>query len=89
MNLLVAVPEHPPCQRAIFRPRCHVGCKARGSPGQASLGGHFGRPIFVRVALAAPPKEVPMPNAFAPDSSHPSDSPLFAGAALLHAEKLD
>lgn len=30
-----------------------------------------------------------MPNAFAPDSAHPSAAPLFAGAALLDAEKLD
>jgi four helix bundle protein len=30
-----------------------------------------------------------MPDALAPDSSHPSGAPLFAGAALLDAEKLD
>ena len=30
-----------------------------------------------------------MPNAFAPGPSHPSAAPLFAGAALLDAEKLD
>ena len=31
----------------------------------------------------------PMPDAFAPGPSHPSNAPLFAGAALLDAEKLD
>jgi len=30
-----------------------------------------------------------MPNAFAPGPNHPSAEPLFAGAALLDAEKLD
>jgi len=30
-----------------------------------------------------------MPNAFAPGPSHPSVAPLFTGAALLDAEKLD
>jgi len=30
-----------------------------------------------------------MPDAFAPGPSHPSTAPLFAGAALLDAEKLD
>ena len=30
-----------------------------------------------------------MPDALAPDTSHPSAVPLFAGAALLDAEKLD
>ena len=30
-----------------------------------------------------------MPNAFAPGPNHPSAGPLFAGAALLDAEKLD
>ena len=30
-----------------------------------------------------------MPDAFAPNPSHPSTAPLFAGAALLDAEKLD
>jgi four helix bundle protein len=30
-----------------------------------------------------------MPNAFAPGASQPADAPLFAGAALLDAEKLD
>ena len=30
-----------------------------------------------------------MPNAFAPGPAHPSAAPLFAGAALLDAEKLD
>ena len=30
-----------------------------------------------------------MPNAFAPAPSQPSTAPLFAGAALLDAEKLD
>jgi four helix bundle protein len=30
-----------------------------------------------------------MPNAFAPGPAHPSVAPLFAGAALLDAEKLD
>ena len=30
-----------------------------------------------------------MPNAFAPGPSQPADAPLFAGAALLDAEKLD
>jgi four helix bundle protein len=30
-----------------------------------------------------------MPHAFAPDSACPSAAPLFAGAALLDAEKLD
>ena len=30
-----------------------------------------------------------MPNALAPGPSHPSAAPLFAGAALLDAEKLD
>ena len=30
-----------------------------------------------------------MPDAFVPRSSHPSTEPLFAGAALLDAEKLD
>jgi hypothetical protein len=30
-----------------------------------------------------------MPDALAPDSSHASAAPLFAGAALLDAEKLD
>jgi hypothetical protein len=29
-----------------------------------------------------------MPDAFAPGPSHPSAAPLFAGAALLDAEKL-
>ena len=27
---MLAVPEHPSCQRAIVRPRCHVGCRGRG-----------------------------------------------------------
>src|SRR5207247_7429526 len=40
VNVLVAVPEHPSCQRAISRPRCHVGCRARGLlQRQTSLGG--------------------------------------------------
>ena len=30
-----------------------------------------------------------MPDAFAPNPSHPSTAPLFAGAALLDYEKLD
>jgi 23S rRNA-intervening sequence protein len=30
-----------------------------------------------------------MPDAFAPDPAQPSTAPLFAGAALLDAEKLD
>ena len=30
-----------------------------------------------------------MPNAFAPGPTHPSAAPLFAGAALLDAERLD
>ena len=30
-----------------------------------------------------------MPDAVAPDSSHSTAAPLFAGAALLDAEKLD
>ena len=30
-----------------------------------------------------------MPDAFAPGPTHPSNAPLFAGAALLDAEKLD
>jgi four helix bundle protein len=30
-----------------------------------------------------------MPDAFTPDPSHPRAAPLFAGAALLDAEKLD
>jgi len=30
-----------------------------------------------------------MPDALAPDSSHPSPAPPFAGDALLDAEKLD
>jgi len=30
-----------------------------------------------------------MTDAFAPDPSHPSSAPLFPGAALLDAEKLD
>jgi hypothetical protein len=30
-----------------------------------------------------------MPNAFAPGPSHPSVAPLFTGATLLDAEKLD
>ena len=30
-----------------------------------------------------------MPDAFAPDRSHSSTEPLFAGAALLDAERLD
>jgi four helix bundle protein len=30
-----------------------------------------------------------MPNAFAPGPNHPSAAPLFAGDALLDAEKLD
>ena len=30
-----------------------------------------------------------MPNAFAPGPSHLSPAPLFTGAALLDAEKLD
>jgi 23S rRNA-intervening sequence protein len=30
-----------------------------------------------------------MPDAFAPGPSHPSTAPLFAGAALLDAERLD
>jgi hypothetical protein len=30
-----------------------------------------------------------MPDDFAPGPTHPSNAPLFAGAALLDAEKLD
>ena len=72
VNVLVAVPEHPSCQRAraevpspvLLAARRQVGCRARS--------------FF----------SVPMPDAFAPGPSHPSAAPLFAGAALLDAEKL-
>jgi hypothetical protein len=92
LHVLVNVPDQAPAApaRSLFLRAGTAGAEPGSFTRQTYLlWGRYGRPLLVRAALRGPARRSSMPTDFAPVSAPALTAPLFAGAALLDAEKLD